>query len=895
MVMNERLAKVLALLVFIALVGAVQAADTGITSKSGYIEVGLYPYADFTANPVSGAPPLAVAFTDKSTGSTPRTYQWNFGDGGTSDLANPTHTYAAAGVYSVTLTITNSYGSDSETKSEYVRVGGGPVADFTGLPQSGTVPLAVAFQDMSTGNPATWKWDFGDGGASTDRNPSHTYSKAGTYGVSLTVTNAFGSSTKTKASFITAGTPPTADFTGLPKTGPVPLAVKFADASTGRPTSWAWDFGDGTTSSQQSPSHVYTKAGAYTVTLTVKNAYGSDTESKTGFVNAGAALAAEFTADQRIGTAPLTVRFTDLSAGGPTSWFWNFGDGTTSSEQNPTHVYKVEGTYDVSLTVANSFGTDTEKKTGSGDDTCIAGMTGYIIVGRTPTADFSANPVSGASPLAVAFTDKSTGVTPMTYQWTFGDGGTSSAINPTHTYTADGIYSVTLTVSNAFGSDSETKEQLIRVGKGPVADFTGLPQSGQLPLAVAFTDMSTGDPTTWRWDFGDGVTSSERNPSHTYNRAGTYGVSLTVSNNFGRSTKVKAGFITTGMPPTADFTSLSRAGSVPLAVKFTDASTGGPTSWAWEFGDGGKSSDRNPTHVYTKAGTYTVTLTVTNTYGSDSETKTGFVSAGGKPDAEFTADERRGVKPFTVTFTDLSTGNPTTWAWDFGDGTTSMEQNPVHIYQKEGYYDVSLTVSNSYGTDTEKKTGAAPGVSTLPAPVPGQTIVEKLVADGRFKTLVAAVQAAKLDGTLSGAGPFTVFAPTDAAFAKLPAGTVDNLLKDPEGQLKQILLYHVASGSVKAADVVKISSVKTVQGGSAAVTVTKDGVMVDGAKVTQTDIIGSNGVIHVIDAVMIPPTEATPGAGATTAAPVSATPIPGFEGILAITGLAVLVFLAKRH
>jgi PKD repeat protein len=496
--------------------------------------------------------------------------------------------------------------------------------------------------------------------------------------------------------------------------------VKFADASTGRPTSWSWNFGDGATSTAASPSHIYTKQGVYTVTLTVKNAYGSDTATKEALVNAGAALMAEFTVDRRVGTAPHTARFTDLSAGGPTSWLWNFGDGTTSTEQNPTHVYKVVGTYDVSLTVANGMGTDTQKKTGSTGDTCIAGATGYIIVGNAPVADFSANPVSGSSPLAVAFTDKSAGATPLTYQWTFGDGGTSTASNPSHTYTADGVYTVTLTVTNAFGSDIATKEQLIRVGKGPVADFTALPQNGQVPLAVGFQDMSSGSPTTWHWDFGDGATSTEQSPSHTYTRAGTYGVTLTVTNPFGRSTKTKASLISTGMPPTADFTSLATSGGVPLAVKFMDASKGGPTSWSWDFGDGGKSSDRSPTHVYTRAGTYTVTLTVTNAYGSDSETKVGFVTAAGKPVADFIADERRGVKPFTVTFTDLSTGNPTSWAWQFGDGASSTEQNPVHIYQQEGAYDVTLTVSNSYGTDTVKKTGASPVVSQ-PIVTPVQT------------------------------------------------------------------------------------------------------------------------------------------------------------------------------
>ena len=727
-----RFTQVLALLVAVAMIGLVGAQGTGnTTSQSGYIVVGLYPVADFSATPVSGAPPLAVAFTDQSGGSTPRTYQWDFGDGGTSTLANPTHTYAAEGIYSVTLTITNSYGSDSATKPNLVTVGKGPVADFMGTPQGGTLPLAVTFTDMSTGNPTTWRWDFGDGVTSATKNPSHTYTKAGTYGVTLTVTNPYGTSTKVKAGYITTGMPPTADFTSGARTGPVPLSVAFTDASAGRPTSWKWDFGDGTTSTQQNPSHSYTTAGSFTVTLTVSNAYGSDSETKAGYVTAGAAPGADFTADQRFGTAPLTVKFSDLSTGNPTSWKWDFGDGSAAStEQNPTHVYQLDGGYDVTLTVTNSYGTASVKKTATVDGTCIPGATGYITVGKAPIADFSANPVTGAPPLAVAFTDKSAGATPKTYQWTFGDGATSTDANPTHTYSANGVYTVTQTVTNSFGTDSESKANLVSVGLGPVADFVGTPLAGTLPLAVTFTDKSTGNPTTWRWDFGDGSISTDRSPSHTYTRAGTFGVTLTVTNTYGSSTKTRAGYVTTGMPPTADFTSGARSGPAPLAVAFTDASKGGPTSWAWDFGDGGTSTAVNPVHTYTTAGTFTVTLTVKNAYGSDSETKAGFVTAGGKPTADFTADERRGVKPFTVTFTDLSAGNPTSWKWDFGDGSTSTEQNPVHVYQQEGAYDVTLTVSNSYGSDTNKKTGMSP-VETVPAATtPATTPVATTAAPG---------------------------------------------------------------------------------------------------------------------------------------------------------------------
>ncbi len=144
---------------------------------------------------------------------------------------------------------------------------------------------------------------------------------------------------------------------------------------------------------------------------------------------------------------------------------------------------------------------------------------------------------------------------------------------------------------------------------------------------------------------------------------------------------------------------------------------------------------------------------------------------------------------------------------------------------------------------------------------PAKTIVSAAVADGRFTTLVAAVQAAKLDGALSGPGPFTVFAPTDDAFKKLPNGTVASLLKDPEGPLKQILLYHVVSGQYMASDVVKVTTVKTLQGGNLTINVTKDAVYVNNAKVVVTDIKTDNGVIHVIDAVLLPP---APAANTTT-------------------------------
>ena len=245
------------------------------------------PTADFSGSPVSGQAPLAVSFTDQSTGS-PTSWSWDFGDGGTSTQQNPSHTYSAAGQYTVGLTATNSAGSNTASKTNYVTVSAAPVANFSGTPTTGPAPLTVNFTDTSTGSPTSWSWTFGDGGTSTAQNPSHTYSVAGQYTVSLTATNSAGSNTATKTNYVTVTAAPVANFSGTPTTGQPPMRVSFTDLSTGAPTSWSWDFGDGGTSTQQNPSHNYNAAGQYTVSLTATNGAGSNTATKTNYITVSA-------------------------------------------------------------------------------------------------------------------------------------------------------------------------------------------------------------------------------------------------------------------------------------------------------------------------------------------------------------------------------------------------------------------------------------------------------------------------------------------------------------------------------------------------------------------------------------------------------------------------------
>jgi len=243
--------------------------------------------ADFSASPISGGSPLKVAFSDRSTGA-PVSWNWNFGDGTTSRKQNPTHTYSSEGTYTVTLTIKDEIGNNSVTKSNYIYVKNiePPSVDFTGSPTSGTSPLSVSFTDDSVGEISSWKWDFGDGNNSTEQNPVHVYSKSGRYSVELTVGNEAGSDTISKTRYITVEPLiyPSADFTASPTSGTSPLNVSFTDNSTGNPSSWRWTFGDGTSSTEQNPVHLYSNPGSYTVKLTVRNEEGSNALSRSKYV-----------------------------------------------------------------------------------------------------------------------------------------------------------------------------------------------------------------------------------------------------------------------------------------------------------------------------------------------------------------------------------------------------------------------------------------------------------------------------------------------------------------------------------------------------------------------------------------------------------------------------------
>jgi PKD repeat protein len=461
-----------------------------------------------------------------------------------------------------------------------------PIGSFTANVTTGAKPLSVQFIDTSTNSPLKWFWSFGDGGTSIESDPVHIYTIDGTYTVTLTVTNLDGSHSVTKANYISvikAITPPEASFVSTGTTGSKPFTVKFIDTSSNTPASWSWSFGDGGTSTEQNPSHIYTNKGTFTVTMTATNEGGSSTVTKASYImvsEESMAPVASFSATKVEGSTPLTVRFIDTSTNGPTSWIWSFGDGNYDTVQNPVHTYTAKGTYTVSMTATNSIGSSTSAK----NDYIVAKM-------AEPVASFTSNITSGTAPLTVQFNDTSLN-TPTSWSWFFGDGDNVAVQNPVHTFATAGSYTIVLTAKNEVGSNSTSRPKYINVSAIliPVVSFSVDRSSGPDPLTVQFTDTSKNTPTSWEWTFGDGSTSSDQNPSHTYYTPGHYTVILTATNTQGSRTYTLPDAITvTGITTTQTTATPEITEEIPIDTPAVTAATVTTTTAVAEPSAGGSS------------------------------------------------------------------------------------------------------------------------------------------------------------------------------------------------------------------------------------------------------------------------------------------------------------------
>ncbi|RYY66665.1 MAG: PKD domain-containing protein, partial [Chitinophagaceae bacterium] len=562
-------------------------------------------------------------------------------------------------------------------------------ADFTSDIRQGCSPIVVNFQDRSSGGATAWHWDFGNGATSTLQNPSATFFTTGNYTVTLTVTSNGGavSNSVTKTAYISVLDEPQVNFVADRTTGCSPTVVTFQDQSTtpagSSITNWEWDFGDAQIATGPNPTHVFRGAGSYTITLSITNSAGcKKLFSMPNYINVNPGVTPRFAwSDPGVCRAPATVNFTNNSSGpGTITYNWTFGDGGTTTDGSPSHTFQTNGTYHVVLMATSSLG-------------CSDSATSDIVVGRVNTdLDVPAH-ICPRQP--VTFMNNSN-PRPIASQWTFSSGTRDTLPNAVVSFPAPGTYTVHLV--NTYATCVDSVDKTFTVSTVPQTSFT-VSDSGrcQPPLNVQFTNTSSLS-TSYQWIFGDNASSTDANPAHTYNALGAYSVTLIATDTSGCSDTLTRSNLINIRKPIISYVGLPEGGCIPdtVGMKANVQTFGTVTSWLWNFGDGSAPSNLDSTgHIYTNQGTYDIMLTITTSDGCTvTDTLREGVKVGTHPVPQFIGDPTTACADPGVSFTNQST-NATDYLWNFGDGTTSTDVNPVHVFADTGRFNIQLTAINN--------------------------------------------------------------------------------------------------------------------------------------------------------------------------------------------------------
>lgn len=494
------------------------------------------------ATPTGGVAPLDVQLSAAVSGAVGDvTYSWDFGDGSPSSAsASPVHTYAA-GNFVALVTVSDGVGTaqgavvvQSSTGPSTSSLAAAALASTT----SGVAPLTVAFSSAVSGaaGSVTYSWNFGDGSAvDTSANPSHTYTSPGSYIALLTATDGVKSSQSGVVIEVRA-TQTSSNLTvttvASPTSGPAPLGVTFSAAVSGAvgTPSFSWSFGDGQSSTVQSPTHTYASDGDFVAMVTVTDEVTSAqavVAIHVATVPVLSSLAVNAFAAPTSGIEPLPVSFSAAVTGatGAVGYSWSFGDGSAvDTSASPTHSYGSAGTYTALLTVTDSLG-----------QTAQSGVQVVVGTDSAPAVAASASPQAGVAPMAVQlFAQTAGGNAPLRLSWNFGDGSPTSALsNPSHTYAAAGSYAATVTVTDSDGDVAQDTVTInVATDASPsVGTLTASPNSGFAPLGVTFGCPASGGnaPLSFQWDFGDGQTSSLPFVTHTFALAGNYTATCVVT------------------------------------------------------------------------------------------------------------------------------------------------------------------------------------------------------------------------------------------------------------------------------------------------------------------------------------------------------------------------------
>ncbi len=556
------------------------------------------PIAEFEADPEEGCLPLVVKFNNMSTNAT--NYKWKFPGGtpSTSTAVNPIITYNTIGVFNVELEALNPKCTVSVEKLNYIITDDKP--SNVSIAWGNVNGYDAEF--FGSGNRCDESiWKFHDGTTEEGSYAQKTYAKEGIYDVEYCCKNRCGETcVKTKVGIYVF---PVADFTSDTTKGCAPTTIKFFDQSSSNVIAWTWSFPGGTPTgaATKNPVVKYTRPGTYKVKLAVNSSKYFTSITKEMYITIDSLPLADF--DPSINGADVTFNNNSLYE---KTHLWEFGDGTTSTEENPTHTYR-DGRYEVKYTAMNDCGNTVIKK--------------IITIGTKPIAGFTVDNQKGCVPYTVEFHNAST-ATAKFFRWYFpgGSPSTSTDKDPIITYNTIGNYDVKLVASSGTEEDSTLQNGFITVQEGPTSDF----QNSVTGFISYFTNLSN-KANTYYWDFGDGKSSTEKSPNHNYGVEGEFTVRLITENECGIDTFER--LVAVYLIPKVNFTVDTIRGCAPFKAQFLDRSSVDVLEWNWQFESGtpGTSTQKNPVITFDKAGKFTVKLSVKNGNGTNSATKLRYI------------------------------------------------------------------------------------------------------------------------------------------------------------------------------------------------------------------------------------------------------------------------------
>ena len=669
------------------------------------IEIYESPVVNFIADNVCQG--SVSQFTDLSSfdpGDPIISWSWNFGDGGTSDLPDPTHVFNGTGVFFITLDVETPQCSGSITLP--ITVEPAPVPAFTLDPESGCSPLQVSFTNNTAGA-SSFTWDFGDGFASPAENPEHTFINLGTtdttYTVVLTAYTAFGCG-KSDSLDVTVLPGAIAGFTDNSNPpGCSPFDAVFNNTSQGA-SSYHWDFGDNSTSVAVNPSHQYVNntglLQTYTVELIAFAANGcNDTITSNIIVYPLADF--DFTIVPDSGCSPLTIQFPFIP--GAQLYNWDFGNGDGSNVGTPTYTYFNDTTepivYDVELIGISAFG-------------CVDTAYSSVQVNPSPIAQFTADVLEGCSPLDITLTNES--IQADVFNWDYGNNESSTTSNAVHQITLvnDGnqieYFDINLVAATNDGCQDDFT---ITVQVFPEVTASFADPGPQCSPSTLQLDNTSENASNFVWDLGNGIVSLDNFPTTTYvnplQQDSLFVIELSATSIYGCSDDY-SGTILLQPSPQAGFIASSTIGCQPLPVDLTNTSTDA-ASYLWIYGDNATSAtdEIEHTHEYISLSNqplvYELQLIAYSAAGC-TDTVMQPITVYPSVVASFT-NTAQGCSPLQASFISQSAGATESLTWDFGDETGATGSVVNHTYINNSDFDETFTVSliaqNVYGcTDT---------------------------------------------------------------------------------------------------------------------------------------------------------------------------------------------------